>query len=56
MSVFAIRNARIFDGSDFLADHAVLVKDGKIDAVVEDGSVPDGVETFDGKDKPSHPV
>ncbi|MBC45394.1 MAG: N-acetylglucosamine-6-phosphate deacetylase [Thalassospira sp.] len=49
MSVFAIRNARIFDGSDFLADHAVLVKDGKIDAIIADGSVPDGVETIDGK-------
>lgn len=51
MSVFAVKNAQIFDGNSFLENHAVLVRDGMIEAIVADSSVPGDVEIIDGAEQ-----
>ena len=35
MSAFAITNARIFDGTDFLDGKSVIVRDGNVDKIVD---------------------
>ena len=49
MTSFAIANARIFDGTEFLDGMAVVIRDGKIDAICPDSALPDGIDVVDGK-------
>jgi len=49
MTSFAIANARIFDGTEFLDGKAVVIRDGKIDAICPDNALPDGIDVVDGK-------
>lgn len=42
---FALTGARVFNGTRFLEDHAILVEADRIAAVVEAGAVPAGVDT-----------
>jgi N-acetylglucosamine-6-phosphate deacetylase len=51
VSDFAIINARIFDGAGFLARHAVLVKNGKIAAVIPDNELPADIKVIDGEEQ-----
>lgn len=48
MTAFAITNARIFDGTAFHDGKAVLIRDGKIDALVERSDIPAGMKIIDG--------
>ncbi len=46
---FAIRDVRIFDGTDVIERGTVLVQDGRITAVGADVAVPDGIDRIDGR-------
>lgn len=48
MTAFAITNARIFDGTDFHEGKAVIVRDGKIEAVRHAQSLPADIDVIDG--------
>ncbi|WP_033069644.1 N-acetylglucosamine-6-phosphate deacetylase [Thalassospira australica] len=48
MSAFAITNARLFDGTNFQEGKAVVVRDGKIDAICNASTLPDDIEVIDG--------
>ncbi|WP_225859876.1 MULTISPECIES: N-acetylglucosamine-6-phosphate deacetylase [Chitinophaga] len=45
--MFAYINARVFTGEEFLEDHAVLVADDKISAVIPVNTLPEGMPTKD---------
>ncbi|NIY74396.1 N-acetylglucosamine-6-phosphate deacetylase [Thalassospira sp. HF15] len=47
MTTFAIINARVFDGTDFHKDKAVIVRDEKIDSIVMEKEVPSGIRIID---------
>ena len=48
MSAFAITNARIFDGTDFLDGKSVIVRDGNIDTIVDAAALPADLTVIDG--------
>ena len=48
MSAFAITNARIFDGTDFLDGKSVIVRDGNVDKIVDAAALPADVTVIDG--------
>ena len=48
MSAFAITNARIFDGTDFLDGKSVIVRDGNIDKIVDAAALPADLTVIDG--------
>ncbi|WP_102782688.1 N-acetylglucosamine-6-phosphate deacetylase [Thalassospira sp. GB04J01] len=48
MSAFAITNARIFDGTDFLNGKSVIVRDGNIDTIVDAAALPADLTVIDG--------
>lgn len=48
MSAFAITNASLFDGTSFQEGKAVVVRDGKIDAICNASTLPDDIEVIDG--------
>ena len=49
MSAFAITNARIFDGTTFHDSKSVIVRNGVVDAIVEDAALPKGLDVIDGQ-------
>ncbi|WP_417805451.1 N-acetylglucosamine-6-phosphate deacetylase [Thalassospira lucentensis] len=49
MSAFAITNARIFDGTTFHDSKSVIVRNGVVDAIVEDAALPKGLDMIDGQ-------
>lgn len=49
MTSFAITNARIFDGTEFLDGKAVIVRNGKIEAISDAKALPDDIEIVDGQ-------
>ena len=48
MSAFAITNARIFDGTDFLDGKSVIVRDGNVDKIVDAAALPADLTVIDG--------
>ncbi|MFV1852461.1 MAG: N-acetylglucosamine-6-phosphate deacetylase [Thalassospira sp.] len=48
MTAFAITNARIFDGTEFHEGKAVIVRDGKIEALCDAQSLPADIDVIDG--------
>ncbi len=48
MSAFAIINARIFDGTDFLDGKSVIVRDGNVDKIVDAAALPAELTIIDG--------
>lgn len=51
MTDFAITNARIFDGTDFHNGKAVIVRNGKVNAIVESRDIPENINVIDAKDQ-----
>ncbi|NIZ02308.1 N-acetylglucosamine-6-phosphate deacetylase [Thalassospira lucentensis] len=51
MSAFAITNARIFDGTTFHDSKSVIVRNGAVDAIVEDAALPKGLDVINGQDQ-----
>lgn len=51
MTDFAITNARIFDGTDFHHGKAVIVRNGKVDAIVESRDIPENINVIDAKNQ-----
>lgn len=51
MTDFAITNARIFDGTDFQTGKAVIVRDGKINAIVENRDIPGNITVIDAENQ-----
>ena len=49
MSAFAITNARIFDGTTFHDSKSVIVRNGVVDAIIEDAALPKGLNVIDGQ-------
>lgn len=49
MTSFAITNARVFDGTEFLDGKAVIVRHGKIDAVCDADALPVDIDVIDAK-------
>ncbi|MHC8493542.1 N-acetylglucosamine-6-phosphate deacetylase [Thalassospira sp. SM2505] len=49
MTSFAITNARIFDGTEFLDGRAVIVRNGKIEAISDAKALPNDIEIVDGQ-------
>lgn len=49
MSAFAITNARIFDGTTFHDSKSVIVRNGVVDAIIEDAALPKGLDVIDGQ-------
>ncbi|WP_336080845.1 N-acetylglucosamine-6-phosphate deacetylase [Thalassospira sp. CH_XMU1448-2] len=49
MTSFAITNARIFDGTEFLDGKAVIVRNGKIEAISDAKALPNDIEIVDGQ-------
>ncbi|RCK43038.1 N-acetylglucosamine-6-phosphate deacetylase [Thalassospira profundimaris] len=49
MTSFAITNARIFDGTEFLDGRAVIVRNGKIESISDAKALPDDIEIVDGQ-------
>ncbi|MDG4721657.1 MULTISPECIES: N-acetylglucosamine-6-phosphate deacetylase [Thalassospira] len=49
MTNFAITNARVFDGTEFLDGKAVIVRHGKIDAVCDADALPADIDVIDAK-------
>ncbi|RCK34524.1 N-acetylglucosamine 6-phosphate deacetylase [Thalassospira xiamenensis] len=47
MTDFAITNARVFDGTDFQSEKAVIVRDGKVDAIVGNRHIPENISVID---------
>lgn len=47
MTDFAITNARVFDGTDFHNGKAVIVRDSKVDAIVESRHIPENIAVID---------
>lgn len=47
MIAFAIKNIRLFDGTDFQEGKAVIVRDGKIDAVCDASALPADIDVID---------
>ncbi|KZB68094.1 N-acetylglucosamine-6-phosphate deacetylase [Thalassospira lucentensis] len=47
MTDFAITNARVFDGTDFQSEKAVIVRDGKVDAIVGNRHIPENILVID---------
>lgn len=47
MTDFAITNARVFDGADFQSEKAVIVRDGKVDAIVGNRHIPENILVID---------
>ncbi|HET6726190.1 MAG TPA: CIA30 family protein [Gammaproteobacteria bacterium] len=48
---FAVKNVRVFDGTRVIDDATVVVRNGLIQAVGHDASIPDGMVTYDGAGK-----
>jgi len=51
MTDFAITNARIFDGTDFHNGKAVIVRNGKVNAIVESRDIPEDINVIDAKNQ-----
>ncbi len=47
MTDFAITNARVFDGTDFQSGKAVIIRGGKVDAIVENRHIPENISVID---------
>ncbi|MBC08048.1 N-acetylglucosamine-6-phosphate deacetylase [Thalassospira sp.] len=47
MTRFAIFNARVFDGSDFYTDKAVVVRDGMIESLIAETEIRSGIDVID---------
>ncbi len=47
MTDFAITNACVFDGTDFQSEKAVIVRGGKVDAIVENRHIPENIAVID---------
>ncbi|MET4735749.1 N-acetylglucosamine-6-phosphate deacetylase [Thalassospira sp. MBR-102] len=51
MTDFAITNARVFDGTDFHNGKAVIVRNGKVDAIVESSDITENINVIDAKNQ-----
>ncbi|KZC97057.1 MULTISPECIES: N-acetylglucosamine-6-phosphate deacetylase [Thalassospira] len=51
MTDFAITNARVFDGTDFHNGKAVIVRNGKVDAIVESCDITENINVIDAKNQ-----
>jgi len=51
MTDFAITNARIFDGTDFHNGKAVIVRNGKVNAIAESRDIPEDINVIDAKNQ-----
>lgn len=51
MTDFAITNARVFDGTDFHNGKAVIVRNGKVDAIVESSDFTENINVIDAKNQ-----
>ena len=51
MTDFAITNARVFDGTDFHNGKAVIVRYGKVDAIVESRDIPGNIVVIDAENQ-----
>ncbi len=47
MTDFAITNARVFDGTDFQSEKAVIVRGGRVNAIVENRHIPENISVID---------
>ncbi|WP_417813955.1 N-acetylglucosamine-6-phosphate deacetylase [Thalassospira alkalitolerans] len=51
MTNFAITNARVFDGSEFHTGKAVIIRNGKVDAIVKSRNIPSDIAGFDAQNQ-----
>lgn len=51
MTDFTITNARVFDGTDFHNGKAVIVRNGKVDAIVESSDITENINVIDAKNQ-----
>ena len=51
MTNFAITNARVFDGSEFHTGKAVIIRNGKVDAIVNSRNIPSDIAGFDAQNQ-----
>lgn len=51
MTNFAITNARVFDGSEFHTGKAVIIRNGKVDAIVNSRNIPSDIAGIDAQNQ-----
>ena len=51
MTNFAITNARVFDGSEFHTGKAVIIRNGKVDAIINSRNIPSDIAGIDAQNQ-----